>query len=268
MTGTGSSRRSVITRFEVSCMLSATRLPRERPSAGELPMAPRSAPTQNALPAPVIRHARTDAAERIRARASRISSWMECDSGFSLDGLFSVIVAMPSLTPYRIEENSMGRPRSASSASAGFVGADVAEQVPRDLAHLDLFRAFRDAIATVVTIDVLERLVTRIADTAMHLHGTVRRLADEPVGPVVAHGDLVGEPLFDLRLGHAVHFPCRLANEQTQHFHLSSQFHQRELDALVAGQLLPERLALASILDAFTHAVISSAKAGSCLANA
>ena len=40
------------------------------------------------------------------------------------------------------------------------VRPDLAEQEGGDFAHLDLFGAFRDAIAAVVAIDVLERLVT------------------------------------------------------------------------------------------------------------
>ena len=40
-----------------------------------------------------------------------------------------------------------------------FAFAHEAKQVTADLAHLNLFGSFRDAIATVVAINVLERLV-------------------------------------------------------------------------------------------------------------
>jgi hypothetical protein len=59
--------------------------------------------------------------------------------------------------------------------------------------HLDLFRALGDAVAAVVAIDVLERLVARVAHAAMHLHRPVGGVAAQPVGPVVAHRDLVAD---------------------------------------------------------------------------
>src|SRR5688500_17130083 len=66
----------------------------------------------------------------------------------------------------------------------------VAEQVACHLAHLDLLRSLGDAVAAVVAVDVLERLVARITQAAVHLHGAVGRLADQPVRPVVAHRHL------------------------------------------------------------------------------
>ena len=60
-----------------------------------------------------------------------------------------------------------------------------------DPPHLDLLRALGDAIAAVVAIDVLERGVPGVAQSAVHLHGPVGRLAAEAVRPVVAHRDLV-----------------------------------------------------------------------------
>src|SRR3546814_10971845 len=67
---------------------------------------------------------------------------------------------------------------------------EIAEQIGRHLAHLNLFRALCDAVAAMVAIAVLERLVPRIADPAMDLHRAVGRLADAAVRPLVAHADL------------------------------------------------------------------------------
>jgi hypothetical protein len=44
--------------------------------------------------------------------------------------------------------------------------------------------------------------------------------------------------------GHLVHFPGGLEDQQAQHLALGGQFHQRELDGLVGGERLAERLAL------------------------
>jgi hypothetical protein len=106
----------------------------------------------------------------------------------------------------------------------------------------------------VVAEDVLERLVPRIADAAMDLHRAVRRFADQPVRPVIAHRDLVGEFALDLAVLHPVHLPRGLADQQAQHLALGGKLHQRELDGLVAGEILAERLAFARVADRFLDA--------------
>src|ERR1700726_4058698 len=63
----------------------------------------------------------------------------------------------------------------------------IAEQKSRDLALLDFLAAFGDAVAAVMPVDVLERLVTRIAHAAMHLHGAVGGFAAQTVGPEITH---------------------------------------------------------------------------------
>src|SRR5216684_6634969 len=83
----------------------------------------------------------------------------------------------------------------------------IAEQEPRDLPLLDFLTAFGDAVATVVAVDVLERLVARIAHAAMDLHGAVGSLAAQPVSPEIAHRNPVGQRVLDLRLGQLVHLP-------------------------------------------------------------
>src|SRR5581483_3551335 len=57
------------------------------------------------------------------------------------------------------------------------------EEVAGDAAHLDLLAALGDAVATVVTVDVLERHVARVAQPAVHLHGAVGRFAAQAVRP-------------------------------------------------------------------------------------
>src|SRR3979490_3649959 len=93
----------------------------------------------------------------------------------------------------------------------------IAEQESGDLALLDFLAAFGDAVAAVMPVDVFERLVTRIAHAAMYLHGAVGGLAAQPVRPVIAHRDFVGERVLDLRLREFIHLPRGLANYQPQH---------------------------------------------------
>src|SRR5829696_8674697 len=89
----------------------------------------------------------------------------------------------------------------------------IAEQKSRHLALLDFLAAFGDAVAAVVAVDVFERLVTRIAHAAMHLHGAVGGFAAQAVCPEVTHRDSIGERVLDLRLRELVHLPCGLADQ-------------------------------------------------------
>src|SRR3954464_13011353 len=68
----------------------------------------------------------------------------------------------------------------------------IAEQKSGHLALLDFLAALGDAVAAVVAIEVLERLVAQIAHGAMPLHGAVGGLAAQPVGPEITHRHLVG----------------------------------------------------------------------------
>src|ERR1700722_17247717 len=90
---------------------------------------------------------------------------------------------------------------------------EKSEQVLRDAPHLDFLRALGDAVAPVMAENVLERLVPRVSDRAMHLHRAVRRVADQPVRAVVAHRDLVGKLERDLRLRHLIHLPRGLLDQ-------------------------------------------------------
>src|SRR6202045_3470154 len=90
--------------------------------------------------------------------------------------------------------------------------AHIAEQESGDLALLDFLAAFGDAVAAVMPVDVLERLVTRVAHAAMHLHGAVGGFAAQTVGPEITHRDLVRHGVLDLGLREFVHLPGGLAD--------------------------------------------------------
>src|SRR6478672_6240980 len=157
-----------------------------------------------------------------------------------------------------------------AAASAGLrgdalegVGLDEAEQVARHPPHLDLLGPLGDAVPAVVPVDVLERLVPRVAEPAVYLHGPVGGLAAQPVGHVVAHGHLV-------RLGQrpvGVHTPGRLVDEGTEHLALRLQLDQRELDGLVGRERLAERLAGPGVRHGAVDAELGGAQAGGGLAD-
>ena len=56
-------------------------------------------------------------------------------------------------------------------------------------------------------------------------------------------------------MGHVVHLPRGLEDKEAQHFRLRCQLHQRELDRLIARQLLAEGLAFPRIFYAFVDAI-------------
>src|ERR1700681_1251823 len=89
----------------------------------------------------------------------------------------------------------------------------IPKQKSRDLAFLDFLAAFGDAVAAVMPVDVFERLVARVAHAAMHLHGAVGGFAAKAVRPKIAHRDLVGERVLDLRLRQLIHFPRGFADQ-------------------------------------------------------
>src|SRR5712672_3387667 len=124
-------------------------------------------------------------------------------------------------------------------------------QVPKEegsyLAHLHFLSSLGDAVPAVVAIDVFKGLVPGVADTPVYLHGPVRSFTAEPVCPVVAHGNLVRQSLLYLGMGHLVHLPGGLADQEAQHLALCGELDQGPLDRLIARQLLAEGLAHASI---------------------
>src|SRR5258706_8857196 len=78
-----------------------------------------------------------------------------------------------------------GRTRQPLSSAARTLAAEV-EQVLRDAPNLHFLGTLGDAIAAVVTVDVLERQRAAVTDAAMHLHCPVSRLAAQPDGAEVA----------------------------------------------------------------------------------
>lgn len=61
------------------------------------------------------------------------------------------------------------------------------------LSHLDFFGTLGDPVATMMSIDVLERHVPAVPDAATRLHGSISGLTHETIGSVVAHRDHVRE---------------------------------------------------------------------------
>src|SRR5271166_10834 len=80
-----------------------------------------------------------------------------------------------------------------------FAAAGDAEQDLGDPPHLDFLGAFGDSVAAMVAKDVLEGLMARVADRAVHLHRTVGGITDQTIRSIVAHCDLVGELDCDVR---------------------------------------------------------------------
>ena len=146
--------------------------------------------------------------------------------------------------------------------------SDETEQVAGDLAHLDLFRTFGDPVATVVAVDVFERLMPRIPHAAVDLHRPVSHLADQPIGPVVAHRHLVGQRPGDFGSGHPVHFPSGLADQLPQHLDLRRGLDKWPLDCLVDRERLAERRAFLGIFHTFGKAIASRAQRACGLPNA
>src|SRR6266851_4487531 len=144
-------------------------------------------------------------------------------------------------------------------------------QVPKEegsyLAHLHFLSSLGDAVPAVVAIDVFKGLVPGVADTPVYLHGPVRSFTAEPVCPVVAHGNLVRQSLLYLGMGHLVHLPGGLADQQAQHLALCGELDQGPLNRLIARQLLAEGLAHASIFHALLDAVDRGAEGARRLAD-
>ena len=62
-----------------------------------------------------------------------------------------------------------------------------------DLAHLDLFGTFGDAIATMVSVNVFEGHVSAVPDSSTGLHRAIGGVATQSIGAVIAHRDEVRE---------------------------------------------------------------------------
>lgn len=116
--------------------------------------------------------------------------------------------------------------------------------------------------------DMLKRPMPTIPVPAMDLYRAIRRLATQPISPVITHGHLIPDALLDFHVRHRVHFHGRLADELPQHFALGGEFDEGELDALVVGEGGAEGRAVVGVGDGLLDAVDGCAEGGCCLADA
>src|SRR5690606_2161018 len=108
-----------------------------------------------------------------------------------------------------------------------------------------------------VSVDVLERLVPRVANATVDLDRPVRGIAREPVRPIVTHGDLIA----DLHMVLVIELPRRLADEIAYEFGFGVKLGKRPLDRLPCAQGLPKGNALIGILHGFVDTELRNAQA-------
>lgn len=154
----------------------------------------------------------------------------------------------------------------------------VPKQVCSNFPNLDLFTPFCNSISPEMPPDVLERVVSRIAYTAVYLDGTVCRLGAQTVGIVIAHTDLMAQLLLNSdpgrlarrlgRGGDLVHLDGGAEDEEPEHLSLGGELDQRPLDGLIRRQGLAKHVPALRILDAPVNAVPRRAAARACLADA
>jgi hypothetical protein len=142
------------------------------------------------------------------------------------------------------------------------------EQMPRHLAHLNLFGTFGDAVAAVVAVNMFKWPVARIAHAAVDLHREIGCVAAQAIRFVIAHADLVRQANGDFGFGHHVHLRRRLVDQQPEHFSLGLQLNQRKLDRLIGGERLAKGLALLGISNRFIDAILCRAERRCRLPNA
>src|ERR1700736_6119918 len=113
-------------------------------------------------------------------------------------------------------------PGSGPTPRASWLAGSLFAEFEQSLRHptdLDLLGALGDPIPAVVTVDVLERLVTAVTQAAEDLHGTIGGVADQSVRAIVGHRHLVG----DLHVVVAVQVPGRVLHQQSHHLGLGLQ---------------------------------------------
>ena len=103
---------------------------------------------------------------------------------------------------------SLGLFTNPRSRHTPAISRDKSVKDPCDFSELDFLRTFGNAIAPVVSVNVLKRLVPRVAKTSMELHRRVGSLTNQSVGAVITHRHLVCELSGDVDLIHAVHLSC------------------------------------------------------------
>lgn len=142
------------------------------------------------------------------------------------------------------------------------------KQIRGHLPHLNLLASLRDPVPAMVPPDMLEGHLPRISHAAVDLYGAVGRLTAQPVGPVIAHADLVAQLTLHVDVRHRVHLPRRLADQKPQHLRLRRQLHQRELDPLVVGERRAEGCPSVRVLDGCLDAERRRAERRGCLSDA
>src|SRR6202035_2017150 len=146
------------------------------------------------------------------------------------------------------------RVRSAREAVSFGRPAEL-EQSLRHPADLNLLRALGNSVPAVMPVDVFERLVAGVSDTAEHLHRTVGGVTHKAIGAVVGHRHLVGY----LEAVVAVEMPGGIPDQQAHHLRLGLQLDQRPLNRLVDGQRLAEYDAITGIGGGAVDAVLPGA---------
>ena len=84
-----------------------------------------------------------------------------------------------------------------------------------------------------MTVDVLEGFVARIANAAVELHGGISRVAYQSVCAVITHRDFVCQVFSDIHFVHLIHLRRGFIDQQTQHLGLGLQLNERELNPLI-----------------------------------
>ena len=118
-----------------------------------------------------------------------------------------------------------------------------------------------------MAINMLERLVARIAHAPVHLHRQICGFTDQTVCPVVTHRNFVGQITSDIWLRHLIHLPSCFVNQPTDHFTICVLLNQGELNSLVGRKWLTKWLTLTCIAHAFIYTILGCANTRRCLAN-
>src|SRR5271163_3439236 len=148
------------------------------------------------------------------------------------------------------------------SCLAGSLLAEFEQSLchPPDLV---LLGTFGDSVAAVMSVDVLERLMTAVTEAAENLHGAVGGVADQSVRAIVGHRHFVGH----LHVVVAVQVPGRVLHQQPHHLRFGLQLGQRPLHSLVDRQRLPEHRTLAGLFGGTVNTVLRRAEAAGRLPN-
>src|SRR5262245_25239968 len=203
------------------------------PSSCRLLISSRSRPEQNAVPAPRITTARTLVSRSSASKRRPSASMSAVLSAFRRSGRFSVMVAMPSATAYRIS-SAMKYPRSA-------------EERARDDHAMHLRRPLADAAHARLAVPALEREFLRHAVGAVDLYGGVDDAPQHLARVELGHRGLDPRVLAPIGLPRAV--PDEIAAGPDLHLGVR----QHPLDRLALAERGAERGALLGVCD--RHAV-------------